>query len=154
MYMRTRLQAIKYSCLLFLFCFVLAACNEDASKPTTAGKDSTATGMKEDQKNLVSLASEVCDCVTNLENDLNEEAKNRVMSAEGREAIDTIWKTLPQQQQDIYAAEGKKALACLRDLEKRHPFFNSRNKSIREPLLKAVEEHCSPFAAALVRNRR
>ena len=97
------------------------------------------------------IATDICDCVSNYESELSDDAKEKLMNADRNSDVDTSWKLLSPKDQEIYHGEGQKAMKCINGLFKKYPNLQSLDKSTSQELSGVLKDHCSEFAAALMR---
>jgi hypothetical protein len=147
-----RLSRFMVSCSIF----ILLSCSGEGSKKASAKDDSSAKMKSKEQQTsstvgMEIIATDVCDCVSDYENSLSDEAKQAIINAVTQGGMDTVWKNFSEKDRDNYFAEGKKTYNCLKALEKKHPFFTNYNKKSLAEFLKALEDNCSEFAAALMK---
>ena len=151
-------MSIKFfaTCLLSCALFFIS-CSDSTNTPAAGKKDSankTGQPVKEDGKDQASLevmATDICDCVSNYESELSDDAKEILMKADRNSEVDTTWKLLSPKDLEIYNGEGKKALNCINGLFKKYPTLQRPDKTTSQKLSGVLKEHCSEFAAALVR---
>jgi len=99
------------------------------------------------ETDLVALASQACDCITDFENELSEEGRSVLLKNYGRVSTDSLQNALPEEDRAVYSEGGKRSRSCLEQLF-RSPSFKAVKQ--RTALHKAIGEHCSPFAEAWV----
>src|SRR5215203_803304 len=86
--------------LILITVFFIVSCSGD-TKNSGAGKgDSSKTNgqaakdARKDQANLEIVATDICDCVSNYESELSDDAKDKIMHADKNAEVDTAWKLL------------------------------------------------------------
>lgn len=102
--------------------------------------------------NMVAVSSEICDCVTDLENAISDGTRDVLMKAMENGGIDTVAAGFPDDQKEIYENEGKKARACISALQKKYPSLKQGDRTFLKALAISVEDNCSEFAAMIVKS--
>ena len=139
------------SCALFF-----VSCSGNSNNPAAGKNDSmnkngqSVKNAGEEQKNLEVIATDICDCVSNYESELSDDAKQKLMNADRNSEVDTTWKLLSPKDQEIYHNEGKKAFSCISKLFQKYPALQKLDKNTGKDLSSVLKENCSEFAAALV----
>lgn len=159
--MPNRFRAIIISCALALF--TLESCADNKPKDGTVGADTSgrATGVKT-IADYPRLATEICDCITNLENALSSRTKNMIIDAGSaadpgkklEEALGSVEDSMDRAalDQEMRGVDDPAIDDCLRRIEQNHKIkLKTKDQSVRNALAEALEDECSEFSAALLR---
>ena len=157
------LFAKSFTILLLVSGLILSGCNNDAKVKDKTSKEKKMDKDEEESGELdtEALATDVCDCISDLENGLSSRAKKIVIKAGNSDEPEVTMKeeilkiTDAEEQEKIgkefQGFEDTNMEECMKKLQKKYPDVKNPDKKTQKKILSAIEDNCSEFSAALMK---